>query len=447
MASTAWPATEPGVPRISLVERYGLYLHRWHYRWFLIGMATIAVHLLDGGFFQNAPGTSASDHVGIHGLITVLAVLAMASWPFLWPGARAALTLSVGFLAAGAGISTHAVRVADSRPSDSDFTGLLMAGGGVLLLGLGIVLTHQAMSKPAGRDLRWAARRTLTVVAGLVTAYYVLVPLLIGVWAIHPRQSEVPRIDLGVPYEDVAFSTEDGLRLAGWFVPSRNGATIIALPGANNDRTDVAEHAALLARHGYGVLLFDPRGNGESQGDPNQFGWHTGNDVRAALTFLRGRQDVDGNRIGALGLSLGGEAVLQATAQNAAIRAVVAEGVGARSLDEVLLQPGISKWINLPQTWLTYATAGVLSRVSPPPSLKDLTPLIAPRPLLLIYATGSDQAGEARLSPIYYEAAGEPKEIWAIPDAGHTEGLVTHPKEYEARVIRFFDGALLGRTE
>ena len=29
----------------------------------------------------------------------------------------------------------------------------------------------------------------------------------------------------------------------------------------------------MLVRHGYGVLLFDRRGEGESNGDPNEFGW------------------------------------------------------------------------------------------------------------------------------------------------------------------------------
>jgi fermentation-respiration switch protein FrsA (DUF1100 family) len=410
-------------------------------------MATVVIHLLDGGFLHNAPGTSAGDHVGTRDLTAGLAILVMLVWPFVWPAARAALALSLGALAVAAGAITHGAAAISEGVSVADVSGIAMTAGGVLLVALGGVLTLRTMQKPARRDLRWAGRRALVAVTGLAVIYYILIPLVIAVWVTHPRQAGVARIDLGVPYEDVTFTTVEGLRLAGWFVPSRNGATIIALPGANNDRTNVAEHAAMLARHGYGVLLFDPRGNGESEGDPNQFGWHTGKDIRAALDFLRGRPDVDPTRIGALGLSMGGEAVLQATAQNAAIRAVVAEGAGARSVDEVLLQPGVAKWVSLPQTWLTYAATGALSRVAPPMSLKDLTPLIAPRPLLLIYASGSHQAGESQLNPIYFEAAGGPKELWAIPDAGHTEGLAAHPDDYEARVIGFFDRALLERTE
>jgi fermentation-respiration switch protein FrsA (DUF1100 family) len=410
-------------------------------------MAAAVIHLLDGGFLHNAPGTSAGDHVGTSGLMTALAVVIMLVWPFLWPAARAALALALGALAAGVGAITHGVAAVAEGFSGADVSGVLMVAGGVLLVALGVAITLRTMQRPPRRDLRWAGRRALAVVTGLAVIYYILIPLLIAAWVTHPRQAGVKRIDLGAPYEDVTFTTVDGLKLAGWFIPSRNGATVIALPGANNDRSDVAEHAALLARHGYGVLLFDPRGNGESEGDPNQFGWHTGKDIRAALAFLRGRPDVDPTRIGALGLSMGGEAVLQATAQNAAIRAVVAEGAGARSVDEILLQPGAAKWISLPQTWLTYAAAGALSRVAPPPSLKEMTPLIAPRPLLLIYAAGGQQAGEAQLNPVYFEAAKEPKELWAIPDAGHTEGLATHPVEYETRVIALFDRALLGRTE
>ena len=299
--------------------------------------------------------------------------------------------------------------------------------------------------------LVWNRKRTTLLVmveiaAAFVVLSYLFIPVLTAAHVTHPKQAPVAAMDLGAAYEDVRFPTQGGLTLAGWFIPSRNGATILALPGANNDRTNVADHARMLASHGYGVLLFDPRGMGESEGDPNQFGWKADVDLRAALAYLASRPDVDTERIGALGLSMGGEAVLQATAENPGIRAVVAEGAGARSLDEALLAPGIDKWIDLPRSWLAYTLTRLVSGDRPPPSLKELTPRIAPRPLLIIYSSASEQAAEAQLSPIYFDAAGEPKEIWPIADAGHTQGFATHPDEYEARVIRFFDAALLDAT-
>ena len=73
-------------------------------------------------------------------------------------------------------------------------------------------------------------------------------------------------------------TTSDGLRLAGWYVPSRNGAAVIAFPGRNGPQA----HTRMLARHGYGVLLFDRRGQGESEGDPHGLGWEGEKDIKAA---------------------------------------------------------------------------------------------------------------------------------------------------------------------
>ena len=114
-------------------------------------------------------------------------------------------------------------------------------------------------------------------------------------------------------YEQVSFTTSDGLRLAGWYVPSRNGAAVIAFPGRNGPQA----HTRMLARHGYGVLLFDRRGQGESEGDPHAMGWEGEKDIKAGIAFLQRRPDVDPERIGGLGLSVGGELMLHAAAESA----------------------------------------------------------------------------------------------------------------------------------
>ena len=72
----------------------------------------------------------------------------------------------------------------------------------------------------------------------------------------------------------------------------------------------------MLARHGYGVLLFDRRGEGESEGDPNAFGWQGERDIHAAVAFLQRRSDVDPARIGGIGLSVGGEMMIEAAAES-----------------------------------------------------------------------------------------------------------------------------------
>src|SRR5207342_2587655 len=137
-------------------------------------------------------------------------------------------------------------------------------------------------------------------------------------------------VELGPTVEQATLQTSDGLTLRGSYVPSRNGAAVIVSPGYSS----TPEHARMLIRHGYGVLLFDQRGEGRSDGDPNALGWSAEKDLDAAIAFLAARPDVQAGRIGGLGLSVGGEALLQTAAHNSSLRAVVSEGAGSRSIRE-----------------------------------------------------------------------------------------------------------------
>jgi uncharacterized protein len=85
----------------------------------------------------------------------------------------------------------------------------------------------------------------------------------------------------------------------------------------------------------------------------------------------------------------------------------------------------------------------VFSDDAPPANLNDLVERIAPRPVFFIYAA-KGQGGE-ELSQDFYESAGQPKAVWEVPEGGHVGGLEAMPREYEQRVIGFFDGALLGK--
>ena len=78
------------------------------------------------------------------------------------------------------------------------------------------------------------------------------------------------------------------------------------------------------------------------------------------------------------------------------------------------------------------------------PSLIDLMPRIAPRPVLLISAGGDPD--ETPTNRAYLAAAGPSAESYEIPEAGHTGGLAARPKEYEARVTAFL-GEVLGTNE
>jgi dienelactone hydrolase len=319
--------------------------------------------------------------------------------------------------------------------SGDDWTGLLSLGAAPLLLGLGS-WTLWTSRRQDGRPIRRYARRTVKGVGVLVAASVVALPISVASIGAHVARAEVPPARLGAPHEDVTLRTADGLDLRGWYVPSRNRAAVVVFPG----RSGTQRQARMLIRHGYGVLLLDRRGEGGSEGDPDAWGWDFDEDLRAGLAFLRDRPDVDRARIGGLGLSVGGEMLLETAARTPGFAAVVAEGAGARTAGEEI--DDVSGYHKV-EAALSYGTRDLVNAVlqdrRPPQNLLELIPRIAPTPVFFIHA-GADDAGHR--TPDYFRAAGRPKQIWEAR-GGHTEGIVAQPAEYERRVTGFFDGALL----
>ncbi|MBI3286435.1 MAG: alpha/beta fold hydrolase, partial [Chloroflexi bacterium] len=143
---------------------------------------------------------------------------------------------------------------------------------------------------------------------------------------VHPERevlSSTPA-DNGLDYEEVVLITEDGLALRAWYLPGTNGAAIIVQHGYGGSRQRMLLEASMLHKHGYGVLLFDWRGHGESEGGLVTFGYYEIRDAQAALAWLQNRPEVDSDRMGVLGDSMGAVALLYAAARMPEIKAVVA---------------------------------------------------------------------------------------------------------------------------
>jgi uncharacterized protein len=267
-----------------------------------------------------------------------------------------------------------------------------------------------------------------------------LFPISLAYVVTHTARAKVPSAQLGKPYEEVEFTTSDRLLLKGWYIPSENRAAVISFPG----RSGPQKQARMLARHGYGVLLFDRRGEGASEGDPNIFGWGGDRDLHAAAAYLRSRSDVDPARIGAIGLSVGGEMLIHAAAHSDAFKAIVSEGASGQSVRDELANPGLSdRLLDLPtQVSLTTALT-VLTNQRPPPSLKSEVAKIAPSAVFFVYGEHGQGGSETGPNNSFYAAARAPKQIWEVPNGQHIAGITTQPAEYERRVIGFFGQHLL----
>jgi dipeptidyl aminopeptidase/acylaminoacyl peptidase len=237
---------------------------------------------------------------------------------------------------------------------------------------------------------------------------------------------------------DVVFRTSDGLTLRGWYSPGNRGAAVVLVHGGDGDRTQLLPIAGVLARHGYGFLLYDSRGSGESDGDLITWGDRERRDVTAALDFMSDRPEIDPRRIALLGFSIGASSVTLAAAKDTRARAVILCPVWTSLEDEMKARSGRLGPVSLAVTLAVLRHKGVdVDAVRPIDHVRE----IAPRPVFFITGTGDVDTPVAMVQRVV-DAAGQPKTFWIVPGAHHGKYLEAAPAEYEARLITFLDGAL-----
>jgi hypothetical protein len=399
-----------------------------------LALGAAALHVADDNFLQPEPGTSPADHL-VSGLVPIGVLAAVAAvYPRLRAGARAALAFTFGMIVVGLGVPSAYWLAEGDASGDHYTTGVLALAAGLVLLAVGPVVLWRSRRSYGGRG-RTALRRTLTLALSALAAgaLFLVVAFPVSFAYVYTHTGRgVVEPDLRVAYEPVRIETSDGLELTGSYVPSRNRAAVVLFPGATR-----SAEARMLIRHGYGVLLLNPRGQGTSEGDTVR--WAGDRDLIAGAEYLRRRPDVDADRIGGYGFSVGGEILIEAAAQSAAFRAIVSEGAGYPAGEADLTGSG---HLLRPSLTLLGLSTAVFSNEWAPPRIADRIAEIAPRSVFLIYAAPGE-GGEDVRQPKYYAAAGQPKQLWRVPGSTHVGGLKAQPAEYESRVVGFFDRALL----
>lgn len=240
--------------------------------------------------------------------------------------------------------------------------------------------------------------------------------------------------------EEVTFPSRDGLRLSGWFVPSPGArAGIILCHGFPNNRSEMTSYANLLAPEGYHLLLFDFRALGHSEGDLCSIGAHEVQDLLGAVDYLSERPEMNGLKLGAFGLSMGGAVALMAAAQDERIAAVATHGAYS-SLDRAIAMHcrlyfgPFGRAMTRPAIWWGNRWLPLDPReVSPAAVVQH----IAPRPVLLFHGARdfivSPADGEA-----LYEAAKEPKQLYRLPRSWHAVIDEDEIEDYRKTLLQFY---------
>ncbi len=218
----------------------------------------------------------------------------------------ACLALVAGLVLLAAGVGTGPRHYAAAGLTTAAVLGFVLLAVGLAAVAWAVVTLLRSTRR------RWWA---LTIPLVLVGTYLALWTIGQAVAAAYPPRPELDGrtpADVGLPFRDVAFPSSDGVRLEGWYVPSRNGAAVALLHGAGSTRSAVLDQAAVLAGHGYGVLLYDARGHGGSAGRGMDFGWYGERDAAGAVDLLADQPGISPGSIGLVGLSMGGEQAIGA---------------------------------------------------------------------------------------------------------------------------------------
>ncbi|MDT7541074.1 MAG: transporter, family, purine base/nucleoside efflux pump [Acidobacteriota bacterium] len=182
------------------------------------------------------------------------------------------------------------------------------------------VAQHVLVTREGTRGRRIVRKLAGALLALLLMVFLVLPWLLsFAITKARTRPDEIRRTDTpaaqGAQFEDVSFTSSDGMKLSGWYLPARtHQLTVVMTHGLFRSRYETLDRGVRLWREGYGVLLYDLRRHGKSTGEFSSIGYFERRDVEAALKFTEAREPQ--NKIVLFGVSMGAAATLLAAAES-----------------------------------------------------------------------------------------------------------------------------------
>jgi alpha-beta hydrolase superfamily lysophospholipase len=256
---------------------------------------------------------------------------------------------------------------------------------------------------------------------------------LLGSQLVRPANRSVP-LPAGFPAQVVSLPGPGHAIASWWLDRGGNSPVVLLVHSIRADRSSMLSRAKLLSGHGLSVLLIDLQGHGETPGAAITLGSRESADVHAALGWLK--RTVPARRIGVIGCSLGGAAVLLAP-QPSGFDAVVLEAVYPR------VAGAVENRIRL--------RLGPLAPLLAPLLLAQLQPRLHVRPRdlepvrsiallgspVLVVGGSRDENTTLAESEELFRAAVPPKRLWVVRGARHQDFLSFDPAGYESEVVGF----------
>lgn len=261
----------------------------------------------------------------------------------------------------------------------------------------------------------------LRLLVGVVVALIVVVAAL---WLFQRRliylpTQRVPPIDLALPgWEEVTFTTADGLVLGAWFREPEESRPVVMVFGGNaGNRADRASLGRGLAAEGLGVLLVDYRGYGTNPGHPTEGGLAL--DARGALRWVL--DQAPGHPVVYFGESLGSAVAIGLASEHPPAALVL------RSPFTRLADVGAVHYPLLPVRWMLWDVFPSIDRIR------------GVATAALVIAGDADSIIPVTQSRAIYDAAPEPKRLLVLEGADHNDPALTNGPEVIAATVRFIE--------
>src|SRR5215510_2977017 len=239
---------------------------------------------------------------------------------------------------------------------------------------------------------------------------------------------------------DVEFESGSSSKLRGWLIPGRKGAGAVVLThGFRGDRRQMLGRASFLSKAGYSVLLFDLQAHGESPGKQITIGYLESRDAQAAVEFMK--KNCPGEKLGVIGISMGGAAVVLASPAlevDAMVLEAVYPDIARATADR--MERYFGAWgRGLGRLFIMQLPlrAGIEKDALRP--IDRVGAIKAPK---LFIAGAKDRHTKLDESRELFAAAAGPKEFWVVEEAAHVDVHQMLKEEYERRILDFFEKRL-----